>query len=39
VSKARLAHAARAPATVTAAIPITGATPRAVPSEPWQQRE
>jgi hypothetical protein len=39
VSKARLAHAARAPAMVTAAIPITGATPRAVPSEPWQQRE
>jgi hypothetical protein len=35
----RLARAARAQPSVTPTIPITGATPRAAPSEPWQERE
>jgi hypothetical protein len=39
VSKARLARAARAKPSVTPAIPITGATPKAVPVHPEQERE
>jgi hypothetical protein len=39
VSKSRLARAARAKPSVVPQIPITGATPKAAPSEPWQERE
>ena len=39
VSKARLAHAARAQPSVTPAIPITGASPKAVPYDPQRERE
>ncbi len=35
----RLARAACAEPSFTTEMPITGATPRAVPSDPWQQRE
>ncbi len=39
VSRSRLARAARAAPTIPVDIPITGATPKAVPFEPWQERE
>ncbi len=39
VSKARLAHAARAQPSVTPAISITGASPKAVPYDPQRERE
>ncbi len=39
VSKSRLARAARSKASVAPEIPLTGATPKAVPSDPWQERE
>ncbi len=39
VSKSLLAHAARAKPSVAPAIPITGASPKAVPSDPWTQHE
>lgn len=35
----RLARAARAEPSITTEIPITGATPKTVPSDPWQERE
>lgn len=38
-SKFRLARAARARPSVSPAIPITGASPKAVPAGPWQERE
>jgi len=39
VSKSLLARAARSEPHVVVDIPITGATPQASPSEPWQERE
>jgi hypothetical protein len=39
VSKSRLARAARARPSVVPEIPITGASPKAVPSDPRQERE
>ena len=39
VRKSLLARAARAKPSVAPEIPITGASPKAVPSEPWQERE
>ncbi len=39
VSGSMLAHAARARASVAPAIPITGASPKAVPSDPWEERK
>ena len=39
VSKSALARAARSKASVTPPVPLTGATPKAVPSDPWQERE
>ena len=39
VSKSRLAHAARAEPSLTPDIPITGASPKAVPVDPQQERE
>jgi hypothetical protein len=39
VNRSSLARAARSEPTVVVDIPITGATPQAVPSEPWQERE
>ncbi len=39
VRKSRLARAARARPSVTPVIPITGASPKAAPTEPWQERE
>ncbi len=39
VNKSLLARAARSEPTLAVDIPITGATPQAVPSEPWQERE
>jgi hypothetical protein len=39
VSQARLARAARAKPSVTAEIPITGASPKAVPYDPQRERE
>jgi len=38
-SKSRLARAARARPSVSPVIPITGASPKAVPAGPWQERE
>ena len=38
-SKTALARAARSAATIMAEAPITGATPKARPVEPWQERE
>jgi hypothetical protein len=37
--KSLLARAARAKPSMAPEIPITGASPKAVPSEPWQERE
>jgi len=39
VYKSLLAQAARSEPHVVVDIPITGATPQAGPSEPWQERE
>jgi len=39
VSRARLARAARARPSVMPEIPITGASPKAPPVDPWQERE
>ncbi len=39
VRKSRLARAARAGPSVTPEIPITGASPKATPPDPWQERE
>ncbi len=39
VNKSLLARAARSEPPVVVDIPITGATPQAGPSEPWQERE
>lgn len=39
VSKSVLARTARSEASVAVDIPITGATPKAGPSEPWLERE
>ncbi|MHC4327584.1 MAG: TolB family protein [Planctomycetota bacterium] len=39
VSKSLLARAARSEPSVAVDIPITGATPLAKPTEPWQERE
>jgi hypothetical protein len=39
VSKARLARAARFQPSVTPEIPLTGASPKAPPSDPWLERE
>jgi len=39
VNKSLLARAARSKPSVVVDIPITGATPQAGPSEPWQERE
>jgi hypothetical protein len=39
VSKSALARAARSEPSVAVDIPITGATPKAGPSEPWLERE
>jgi len=39
VSKSLLARAARSEPSVAVDIPITGATPKAGPSEPWLERE
>jgi len=39
VRKSLLARAARAKPSVAPEIPITGASPKAVPSDPWQERE
>ncbi|HNS21758.1 MAG TPA: hypothetical protein PKH24_14730 [Sedimentisphaerales bacterium] len=39
VSPSRLAHASRSRPSVTPAIPITGASPKAAPSDPWKERE
>jgi len=39
VGKAALARAARSRASISTAIPITGATARARHTEPWQERE
>jgi hypothetical protein len=39
VNRSSLARAARSEPTVVVDIPITGATPQAIPSEPWQERE
>jgi hypothetical protein len=39
VNKSLLARAARSGPSVVVDIPITGATPQAGPSEPWQERE
>ncbi len=39
VRKSLLAKAARAKASVTPVIAITGASPKAAPAEPWQERE
>jgi hypothetical protein len=39
VRKWRLARAARAAPSITTDIPITGASPKTVPSDPWQERE
>jgi hypothetical protein len=38
-SKWRLARAARSEPSIATDIPITGATPKTVPSDPWQERE
>jgi WD40-like Beta Propeller Repeat len=38
-SKAALARGARAAASIAVDVPITGATPKARPIEPWQERE
>ncbi|MEN6576051.1 MAG: hypothetical protein ABFD90_06895 [Phycisphaerales bacterium] len=39
VSKSLLAQAARAKPSVAPVIPITGASPKVVPSDPWKERE
>ncbi len=39
VSRWRLAQAARAEPSIATDMPITGATPKTVPSDPWQERE
>jgi hypothetical protein len=39
VSKSRLAHAARAEPSIMPEIPLTGASPKAAPVEPQQERE
>jgi hypothetical protein len=39
VRPSRLARAARAKPSVTPDIPLTGATPKAAPLDPWQERE
>jgi hypothetical protein len=39
VSRSKLARAARASSAIPVDIPITGATPKATSSEPWQERE
>lgn len=39
VSKSALARAARAKPSVASELPLTGATPKAAPSDPWQERE
>ncbi len=39
VTKSQLAHAARARPSITPEIPITGASPKTPPAEPWQERE
>lgn len=38
-SRWRLAQAARAEPSIATDMPITGATPKTVPSDPWQERE
>ncbi|HPC93653.1 MAG TPA: hypothetical protein PLU87_01825 [Sedimentisphaerales bacterium] len=38
-SRWRLAQAARAEPSIATEMPITGATPKTVPSDPWQERE
>jgi len=39
VSRSRLARAARSLPSVAVDLPLTGATPQARPSDPWQERE
>jgi len=39
VRQSLLAHMARAKPSVRPVIPITGASPKAVPSDPWKERE
>ncbi|MBN2132633.1 MAG: PD40 domain-containing protein [Sedimentisphaerales bacterium] len=39
VSRSRLARAARSVPSVAVDLPLTGATPQARPSDPWQERE